>query len=432
MGVASTFRDRVSAPGWIRATWVALGFGALLLASSACDGGTDTAQSSSTILRVVMADDWATVPAVVDAVRSFEREHPEVQVQVQGVSFAQVPDVVKTSIAADDPVHVAHWHAFAAAADGIAEPVGDLWEGTLRRNEYIPGAVDDVTWEGQLYGVPLDTNALVLMANPEILDQHGFEPTEEATTFDDIARIARAVTSEDGSVRGIAVPSSTWFAYGWIAANGGEIVEIGDDGSVTFGLDSPETIDALGFLGQLVAEGVAYPPASRNISHDAFELFRAGSTALHASGLWDIATLERAEQGWTPAVLPMPRGREGSSEGTALGGSSLFIPRGVEERELAFEFMVHLTADEHAVRLAKEEGRLPAQRDVFEDPHFEHPAFRTTLQQLEIATPMKLIAFPDAQRAFVEAWEDILTGRATAEEALQRAQGAAVRSLEQS
>lgn len=402
---------------------------ALLLGAAGCGGTSDVSASSRSILRVVMADDWANAPAVVEAVRSFEADNPDVQVQVQGVAFPQIPEVVHTSIAAGDPVDVAHWHAFAAAADGMAQPIDDLWEGTLEPDDYIPGAIEDVTWEGRRYGVPLDTNALILMANPELLERHGLEAPNGPTTFGDIEEIARLVTSDDGSTRGLAVPDSAWFAYGWIRANGGELVHVADDGAVTFTLDAPEVVDALGFLGSLVAEGLAFPPVTRNVPNDAFALFRGGNTVLHASGTWDIAALQRSDDGWQPLVMSMPRGRDGSTVGTVLGGSSLFIPVDVEDRELAFRFMVHLTDDRWALRLAEEEGRLPAQRDVFDDPFFDRPELRTTFDQLGSAHAMKLIAFPEAQRAFVEAYEDILTGRAGAQEALTRAQRLAEASL---
>lgn len=418
-------------PGWCSGPRLGAILIVLAMVVSACSSATGSNGGGRTILRVVMADDWATAPAMVDAVRSFEAEHEDVQVQIQGVPFPQMPEVVQTSIAADDPVDVAHWHAFAAAAEGLAQPIGDLWEGTLDPDEYIPGAVEDVTWAGQLYGVPLDTNAQVLMANPALLEDAGASMPSGDTVFGDVEAIARTVTSDDAGIKGIAVPDSAWFAYGWIRANGGELVHVGDDGSATFTLDAPEVVEALDFIGGLVAEGLAFPPSTRNVPNDAFALFRGSSAALHASGLWDVAALERSDIDWEPVVLPMPRGVDGSTTGTALGGSSLFVPTGVEDRELAFRFMVHLIDDERALRFAREEGRLPAQRDVFDDPFFDDPILRTVRMQLESAHAMKLIAFPEAQAAFVEAYEDILTGRASAREALTRAQRVAETSVGQ-
>ncbi|MEX0834841.1 MAG: extracellular solute-binding protein, partial [Nitriliruptor sp.] len=132
-----------------------------------CASGTAAAPRPA--LSVVLADDWETAPTVRQVVRDFERDH-EVRVQVQAAPFSQIPDLVRNASDLGDPFDLAHWHAFAAAADGLAEPLDERWRvAGLRAADYLPGAVDDVTWEGVRYGVPLDVNALVLLASADAL-----------------------------------------------------------------------------------------------------------------------------------------------------------------------------------------------------------------------------------------------------------------------
>lgn len=381
----------------------------------------------TTVLQVLLADDWAKVDAVIDAIRTFERDHPGVRVQMTGAQFSHIPDMALTGGRAGDPVDVAHWHAFAAGARGLAEPLDDLWQGRLSADEFFPGAVDDVTWAGTRYGVPLDTNVLLLMANPRLLNERKVKLPEGAYTFAEVERIARAVTSGGGDLRGIALPSSTWVAYGWIRANGGEIVEV-DGTDVRFTLDAPQVVEALGFLGHLTHEGLAFPPVIASSSEDAFSLFQAGRTALHLSGIWDVVASGEEEAGVGTVMLPLPRGARGNTRGTVLGGSSLYVPRGSPNRELAFEFMLHLASDRYALRLAEEEGRLPTRPRTFEAFVAQRPVFATALEQLRLAAVMRLIAFPEAQAAFDKAVEDIFTGRVDAAVALARAQQAAQQS----
>lgn len=408
------------------ATWRRAAAAALLaLLVSACGSGSQ-ADEATTTLRVLMADDWAGTPAVVAAVRDFEREHDGVRVQIQGQTFARIPDSVRAAIESGEPIDVAQWHAFAAAAQGLAEPLDEEWE-RLDPDAFLPGAIDDVRWEGRYYGVPLDVNAMVLMLNADRLAEVGLAVPSEPTSFGDIAAIARATTSADGSRRGLAIASSSWSSYGWIRANGGEVVDIGEDGKVRFLLDSPEVVEALAFLGGLVRSGVAFPPVAQQASTDAFALFQTQTAALHVSGSWETPSLEG--EPWELAVRPLPRGMTGTTEGSALGGSSLFVPRDSANRRLAFAFMVHLTSDEYALRLAQEEGRLPARRAVFDAPFFDSPMLQTVIAQLETARPMRLIAFPDAARAFTGAIDAILTGRADAAAALADAQESAEQSL---
>ncbi|MGH3666454.1 MAG: sugar ABC transporter substrate-binding protein [Egibacteraceae bacterium] len=403
--------------------------GVLLAAlTAACVGAPATTEARS--LTVVMADDWATTEPVTDAVRDFEANHPGVTVQVQGLPFNQIMDAVAAGVAAGDPPDVVQQHAFAAAAVELAEPVDDLWQRWLDPAEYLPGAVKDVSWAGRRYGVPLDTNAMVLFANTDALRATAAQLPAGPTTFAEVARVAEAVSTRDGSRRGIALASSSWTTYGWIRANGGEIVHVADDGAVRFSFTDPAVVAAVDFLGKMVRDMDAFPPETRDVSADAFTLFRTERAALHVSGTWEVAALDELGLDWSYDIRPLPRGVDGTTQGSALGGSSLFIPRGSGERALAFEFMIHLTGDDYALRLAKEEGRLPARPRVFDDPFFHTPVYRTVLKQLETAHPLLIPAFPEAAEAFKQAYEDVLTGRAGAQDALRHAQAVAVRSLD--
>ncbi len=403
---------------------------ALLVSASAACASPAGDEPEQRVLRVLMADDWANVDPVVDAVRAFESEHPGVRVQVDGMPFSQIIDAVRAGVEVGDLHDVAHFHAFAAAAQDLAEPLDDLWTEHLNDDEYLDGAVAGITWGDTRYGVPLDTNAMVLMANADAFTVQGIELDEPPATFADLEALARAVTTPSRSRRGIALPHSNWTTYGWIRANGGEVVEIAADGTPTFTLDHPRVVEALDFLGRLVREDLAFPPPAQDVSLDAFDLYRTQDVFLHASGTWDIAGLEDAGVPWRQKVMLLPGGITGEHQGSALGGSSLFVPRGSEQRELAFEFMLHLTSDQNALRLAAEEGRLPARPRVFDDPVFDTPELQVALRQLRTADPMMLIAFPEADVAFSDAIGEVLVGNADAHTALTRAQRRAERSLE--
>lgn len=402
---------------------------AALVLVVACSAG--ASRSDSRTLQVLMADDWARVGPVTDAVRDFERSHPGLRITVEGMPFAQIDDAVRMAVGSGSPPDVVQWHAFAAAAQGLAEPLDDLWSSRLNAGEYLAGALEDVTWAGRRVGVPLDTNAVVLMANGDRLAELGVDPPEAPSTFAELAEMARRVTGPEGPRRGIALAHSSWRTYGWIRANDGEVVAVDEEGRPTFSLDAPRVVEALEFLQGLVREGTAFPPVARNVSTDAFSLYRAGVVPLHVSGAWDAVDFQQASPGTRQLITPLPRGTPGAG-GTALGGSSLFVPRGASQRELAFEFMLHLTSDPYALRLAREEGRLPARRRVFNDPFFQAPAFRTIVAEIETARPMRLIAYPEADQAFTDAIDTILTGEEDAAVALERAQRAAEGSAERS
>ena len=395
----------------------------LLAVAAGCSSGAD---DETTTLRVLMTDDWVTAP-FLDAVRQFEREHPDVRVSVTRSPINAMADEVRAAAGTGRSPDVVQAHAFSAAAQGLAQPVDDLWDERLERAEFFPGAIEDVTWNGRLYGVPLDTNAMVLMYNADHFAAADLPLPAPGMSFADFERLAAALTAPDGSRRAIALPTSAWWTYGWIRANGGETVSVAADGTPHVTLDATPVVGAFAFLSQLVQKGYAFPPRVAGAhSGDAFALFQSGDVSMHASGSWDLTRARRESPATSFGVTLMPRGTD-QGAGTAMGGSSLFVPKDSENRELAFRFMETLVSDQFALRFAKEEGRLPVRLRVFDDPYFDQPDLRVFLEQLRIATPPKLDAFPATAQAFSEVFDAVLREGAAPGPALAKAQQAANR-----
>jgi len=247
----------------------------LVLVLAACSQGAHTAEPAT--LHVLMTDDWVTPPYVA-AVRDFERTHPGVTVATDRTPILVMRDTVRAAIAEGNSPDVVQYHAFAAGAQGLAQPVDDLWTKWLQPSEFLPGAVEDVTWAGHRYGVPLDTNALLLMYNADELTRAGLPLPGDSTTFRDLARLAKTISSD--SQKGFTFYTSDWWAYGWIRANGGELLSVGQDGRPRFTLDAAPVVEAVGFLADLVNNGYAFPPRSgASSSGDALALFVAGKAA---------------------------------------------------------------------------------------------------------------------------------------------------------
>jgi ABC-type glycerol-3-phosphate transport system substrate-binding protein len=420
--MTSTSRRAGASRPWVRTTLLAV----LALLAAACGGG---GSDQPTTLRVLMTDDWVT-PTFIDAVRDFEREHTNVRIAVDKAPIREMANTIRAGLSSGSGPDVVQSHAFSAASQGLAEPLDDLWASDLEPGDFFSGALEDVTWAGKRYGVPLDTNALVLIVNTEALRTAGVERPAGPMSFEEFRAFARSMTSPDGSRRAIALPTSTWWTMGWVVANGGELVKVGADGRPTFGLDSPAVVQAIAFLGDLAREGLAFPPrAADSHSSDAFALFQSGTTVVHASGSWDLTKLRNAPQGAIYKAAPMPTGVTGATEGSAMGGSSMLVAKGSKNRELAFQFMVHLISDKYAIRFAKEEGRLPVRQRLFADPFFEDAELKVFLEQLKSARPETLNAFPEAAKAFARAIDEAIREGRDAAEALGEAQRVAEASV---
>lgn len=412
----------------MRTAWVATVLVAALAVCTACGGETQT--RIPTVLRVVMTDDWARTRPFLDAVKDFERARPRVRVSVEAMSIRNVADTVRAGISARTPPDVAQYHGFAAAAQGLAAPLDDVWRTRLHASEFLPGAVEDVTWAGRRYGVPLDTNALVLVYNSGHFADKGLAPPNEWRTFADMKAGARSLTEAAQGRRALALPVTTWQVYGWIRANGGEILHVDAQGKVSMTLDSPAVVEALGFLADLVRSGDAFVAGSPSSSDDIGALFLTGRASILPTGSWTLASASRNAPGTTVRTAPLPHGTSGRSVGTVMGGSSLFVPVGARHPKLARAFMLHLISDRYALALAKQEGRLPVRTRVYDDAYFQDPALRPFLDQLPAARPYLLQAFPELQRFFSQAIARTLDDGLDAGLALGQAQQEAQAALD--
>lgn len=402
---------------------------AVCLSLAGCSSGSAGTDAAPTRLRVLMTDDWGDRPAFLAAVKQFEEEHDSVRVEIAKLPIRNVAEAVRSQVNSGDPMDLVQWHAYAAGAQGLAEPLDDLWKKAgMKESEFFPGAFGDVAWGNRIFGVPLDINALVLFYRPESFAAANLQPPTAATTFTDLERYGRSMTSPDGSKRLIALASSYWAAYGWVRANGGELVTV-ENGEPLFTLDAPEVVDTLAFLSRMVKGGYAFAPAGANSSADSLALFRSGNAAIHASGSWDLAKLDKETLGADYGASPMPRGTTGNTEGSVTGGSSMFVPRGAKNRELAFELMRTIISDEYSLRLAKEEGRLPVRPRVYSDPFFDNPTLVVVLEQLKTAYPLLIEAFPEAASAWDTAFSEVLRNGADPATALASAQSRAEASL---
>ena len=400
----------------------------LCLFSVSCSAATEDAEAPPATLRVLMSDDWVT-PAFLDAVRDFEQTRKNVRVVVDKTAFRGNLNYVKGLDPAERP-DVVQAHAYTAAAGGLAQPLDDLWAKHLTPSEFFPGSVEDATWEGRRYGVPLDTNVVILLYNADRFEETGTPLPTAKMTFSDFEEIARRVSSPDGSRRAIAFGTSTWRVFGWVAANGGEFVRFTPDGKPELLLDSPRVVQSVTFLSDLVRQGLAFPPrAAETSSGDIYALFESGVTAMHATGAWDAVKLRKSRPDVDYRAVTMPTGYSTTTPGSAMGGSSLFVPQGSPNRALAFEFMLHLISDRHALRLAKDEGRLPVRERLYSNELFQDPSLQVAAAQLRTARLERLDAYPESVAALRRALDQILRENADPLPSLRQAQESARVSL---
>ncbi|MBE2183529.1 MAG: extracellular solute-binding protein [Anaerolineae bacterium] len=187
---------------------------------------------------------------------------------------------------------------------------------TLTMDRFIPSILaihQPEGPEGPVYGVPNGFTPMVFYYNPEVFANAGVEvPTSDWTvedflhttqmlTIDSQGRNAMDPDFDPESIEQYGVRVRKFFILenlAWVWAFGGDIIS--EDGTTVDGyLNSPETIEAITFLRDLVLENHVAPPPNaldQMIQERSFpSVFLDGQVAMYPRGQWEMVGLQNQE-----------------------------------------------------------------------------------------------------------------------------------------
>ena len=203
----------------------------------------------------------------------------------------------------------------AALGSGSTEPDilfgGSDWVGLLASNGVItpidmagfeenfgPGVLRSMAYEGFQYGVPVTADSLALFYNTDLV-------TEVPTTWTGIADVAFSLMQSDQVDLGIAVNMYSPFdLYPVITGRGGDLfawnAETGYDLSTPL-LGSQETVDSILFLQSLDAAGLIDSSLG---GASVEELINEGRVPFVVSGPWNLPRIRQSQANWSAAPFP--------------------------------------------------------------------------------------------------------------------------------
>lgn len=376
-------------------------------------------------LDVWLASDFANEPPIVDAIQEFENVYPNIKVKVVGYPWEDIQDQILKSVNGGNPPDMVHQDAYRAGSEGVAEPVEDLWTEWGAADEFLNGALNIATWEGEKYGVPLELNTTFYLYDQELFEQEGVKVPE---TMDDLVSASKALTTD--SRYGFISVSSGWDLYGFIVAAGGDLVEEQADGSLYPSLNNDIVLDVVKKYTDIVKvdKSSPVPPPQKRQADNPIAMFGADRAAAFTSGPWDLKSLENdfpeKYKNLGTAVIP------GNGEGSVAGGGSLFVPKGSDDREASFELMKWIVSEKYALRMAEEMGRTPVRSSIYDTETFDDPILAPFIETLDKAKVYPLIN-PEVADIFDSAIRDIFDGD-DPEKRLNDAQKKAEKAVERS
>jgi multiple sugar transport system substrate-binding protein len=173
---------------------------------SSSDGGPQLSKKPVTI-----SLNWwgagARVTATEDAVKLFEKAHPNVTVKLQSTDWGSYWDKLATTVAGGNAPDVMQFDQLYVASYAQRGAIADLstYSKYLDTSSLSKNVLATGEYDGKLYAVPIGLNSMGVAVNRTILDKYGVDlPDGKSWTWDDLDRIASEITQKsDGKVKGL-------------------------------------------------------------------------------------------------------------------------------------------------------------------------------------------------------------------------------------
>ncbi|HEX2862995.1 MAG TPA: ABC transporter substrate-binding protein [Deinococcales bacterium] len=238
--------------------------------------------------------------------------------------------------------------------------------------------------DGKRYGLPWNSSTPVLFYNADLFKSRN---VKVPTTWAEFAAAAKALSGR--GTKGALVVSDDWQFEAMVLTRGGKVVT--DDGRPN--LNSPEAVDALQFLQNIVKAGYGIPRSLGEAQFGVLDFVRTKAAMVIASiANWgDLAPYTVA---FKLGVAPLPRG---TREIVPFGGAQLVVMNSAspQERAGAFAFWQFLMRPENMAAWTKATFYVPPRRSVLgllKDWYAENPYRKTAFEQFDVAVSRPRVA----------------------------------------
>jgi ABC-type sugar transport system, periplasmic component len=138
-------------------------------------------------------------PRARELVEKFQAANPDITVNLEITTSDGLPQRVLTALqsgAAPDIIDVQHGWVNGYAQNGLVIPLDDVLQD---REDYIPAALDYVTWDGKLWGIPYRIETHAVIYNRGHFTEVGLDPDSPPETWAELVDVATKLTKEGRS-----------------------------------------------------------------------------------------------------------------------------------------------------------------------------------------------------------------------------------------
>jgi multiple sugar transport system substrate-binding protein len=235
------------------------------------------------------------------------------------------------------------------AANGSLYPYGSELDNA---DDFYPTLVDQFTYDDELVCAPKDFSTLGLIINTAAWEAAGLTDADVPTTWDQLTDVAGKLTT-DGQV-GLGFSGEYARVGAFLAQAGGTLVSA--DGTEATA-DSPENVEGLTYVQQLLASGSAAYAADLGTGWGG-EAFGTGAAAMTIEGNWITGAMENDYPDVDYRVVELPAGPAG--QGTLQFTNCWGVAADSTSQSDAVDLVQYLTATDQQLAFSEAFGVMPS------------------------------------------------------------------------
>lgn len=297
-----------------------------------------------------------------------------------------------------------HDHLGSAVTKGLIQPIGVDSTGTDSFEKY---AIDALTYDGKLYGLPKVSESVALIYNKKLMPQ----PPD---TYEELVEYAKANTRAAEKKYGVLFEANNlYYTYFLFAGNGGYIFK-NNTNPQDMGLQNEGAIAGMKEVETWFKEGLV----PQGLKGDTVNgLFKEGKVGAVINGPWAVRDYQSAKIDVGVAPLPKYNGKEAV---TLIGVKGWYLSAYSKYPKYATDLMKFLTSKEALKSRFQETGEIPPHKELIEDPIIkDDPLVNGFAQQAKSGIPMPSIPEMGAVwEPINNAHDFVAAGKQTPEKAL--------------
>lgn len=252
------------------------------LALSACGFGAESARDEgdgTTLDLLVPTYSDQTKSLWEEVIAGFEKENPDVDVNLEVQSWDNINDVIRTKVQSNQAPDILNIDAFAGYVEDDLLYSADEVLSPETISDFQESFVANASMDGTQYGLPLIASARTMFYNKDLFTKAGLDPKDPPATWDELRTAAEKISEIGGGTYGYGLPLGSEEAQAesaiWFFGNAGGF---GDADKIA--VDTPQNVEAAEFFQSLAQDGLTQPDAGATDRTPLLDVFIQGKIGM--------------------------------------------------------------------------------------------------------------------------------------------------------